>query len=90
MALVQSMEAGVEKVKLFPEVTLDIEALAEYSGQGVCRYVRLLCDTADRYREELSTWARNRDWRVSQDGGIGEEFVIYRKREEEEEENEEE
>ena len=45
--LVQAMESRVEKVELGDvvrprdEVTLDIEALTEYSGQGVCREVQL-------------------------------------------------
>ena len=30
------MESRVEEVMLSDEVTLDIEALAEYSGTGVC------------------------------------------------------
>ena len=66
----QAMESGVKKawlgfknVKQEYEVTLDIKALAEYSGQGVCRYSELQDDTAARYREELRTWARSRNWR---------------------------
>ena len=38
-ALVRAMESDVERVRLNVEVTLDIEALTEYSGQGVCRRV---------------------------------------------------
>ena len=63
-ALVQAMLSGVRWVRLMEKVTLDVEALAEYSGQGVCREVRLLGDTAARYKEELRTWASNRNWRV--------------------------
>ena len=62
-ALVQAMEAGVKWVML-GGLTLDMEALAEYSGQGVCSKVTLYDDTAARYRGELVTWARSRDWRV--------------------------
>ena len=68
-ALVQAMESGVEEVRLTNGVTLDIEALTEYSGQGVCRNVELFLDesyTADRYREGMRTWARSRNWRVSE------------------------
>ena len=36
-ALVHSMELQVEMVLLSVESTLDMESLAEYSGQGVCR-----------------------------------------------------
>ena len=58
------MESVVEEVRLSEEVTLDMEILAEYSGQGVCRDVLLYDDTTDRYSEELRTWASNRNWRV--------------------------
>ena len=65
-ALVQAMESGVWRVSLESEVTLDIETLTEYSGQGVCRELRLYYDTADRYKEELKrTWARNINWKVA-------------------------
>ena len=64
----QAMESRVERVVLHGEVTLDIEALAEYSGQGVCRTVMLQWpDTMARYRQELVTWARSRNWRVDSD-----------------------
>jgi len=68
-ALVQAMESRVERVKLWmwEEVTLDIEALAQYSGQGVCWKVWLWEDTVARYGEQLRTWARTKDWRVSTD-----------------------
>ena len=67
-ALVQAMESGVKEVRLTNGVTLDIEILTEYSGQGVCRKVELFLDAsyrADRYREGMRTWARSRNWRVS-------------------------
>jgi len=64
-ALVQAMESHVEKVELGfgDSVTLDIEALTEYSGQGVCSRVVLWDDTVPRYREEMRTWASSRNWR---------------------------
>ena len=65
-ALVQTMESVLEEVFLGDDVTLDVEALAEYSGQGVCREVKLYY-TLDRYREELMTWARSKNWRVVSD-----------------------
>ena len=68
-ALVQAMESGVEKVDLCDKMALDLEALAGYSGQGRCREVELRGDTAARYREELRTWARNRNWKVRMDKG---------------------
>ena len=69
-ALVWAMESRVERVWLGGEVTLDMKALAEYCGQGVCRWVELLSDTAARYREELVTWAISRDWFAQQVPGL--------------------
>ena len=44
------------------EVSLDITALTLYSGQGKCRWVRCWHDTADRYREEVTSWAKTINW----------------------------
>ena len=68
-ALVRAMESHVESVRLgfWGEVTLDIMALHHYSsGQGRCRRVELLNDTARRYREEVRTWSRRINWVVKQ------------------------
>ena len=44
---------------LHNEVTLDIEALVEYSGEGACKEIELNNNaTLDRYSEELRTWAK--------------------------------
>ena len=64
-ALVQAMESGVGRVVLFEDVTLDIEALTEYSGRGECWDLRLSYDSRGRYREEMRTWARTRNWKVA-------------------------
>ena len=70
-ALVQAMESRVWDVTLNHEVTLDIESVVKYSGQGECRAVMLQWpDPVDRYREELVTWARSRNWRIAKDGGL--------------------
>ena len=66
-ALVRAMESRVEEVRLHREVTLDIRDLMEYSGQGKCREVRCYGDTADRYREQLRTWATSNNWTVTND-----------------------
>ena len=58
-ALVQAMEYQLQSVTIFDEVTLDIEALVEYSGQGECRKVTL---RDDRYRDQMRTWARTKNW----------------------------
>jgi len=67
-ALVQTMESRVKEVKLWEEVTLDIEAMTEYSGQGQCNIMKLAGDSAARYREVLRTWARSKKWRVQTRG----------------------
>ena len=67
LVMVQAMETGVEKVRLDEKVTLDIEALTEYSGQGICREVKCYDNTAARYREDLRAWARSKKWRIDLD-----------------------
>ena len=66
-ALVRAMDSGVEELVLDREVTLDIRDLMEYSGQGKCRWVWCSNDTADRYKEQLRTWATNNNWIVQND-----------------------
>ena len=63
-SLVQAMESSVEMMWLGAEVTLDIEALVEYSGQEVCTEVKLVYDTGARYREEVIKWAKSKNWTV--------------------------
>merc|ERR1711971_1337541 len=65
-ALVGVLEDRVSCVQLF-NVTLDIEALVKYSGQGRCRDVACWGDTAARYREEMISWAKSRNWAVVND-----------------------
>ena len=66
-ALVQAMESGVPYLLLgggggdkAGEMTLDIEALVKYSGQGKCGLVGI--PTWYRYREQLRSWAKQRNW----------------------------
>ena len=44
----QAMLSGVERVVLFGKETLDMEAMAEYSDQGVSREVELRGDAVAR------------------------------------------
>ena len=70
-ALVQAMESGVEMVTLsLGDLELDIEALAEYSGRGRCRGLRLWEDTKKKYKQELKTWARSKNWTVEERGTL--------------------
>ena len=63
------MESGVRRVWLQVDVTLDIEALTEYSGQGKCKVVGIFCDTMhdrDSWREKLKTWATKlENWKIN-------------------------
>ena len=61
-ALVRAMESRVKEVMLF-DVTLDIGALMEYSGQGKCLWLVCAQDTAARYSDQLRTWATSRNWK---------------------------
>ena len=74
------MESRVEMVKLgfSGEVSLDISALTQYSGQGVCARVDSWYYTGVKYsyREELRSWARRINWRVDM---RSENFVIISK-----------
>ena len=53
------MESGVEIVELSGELTLDIKAMIEYSGQGKCREVWCYIDTGV-FKKDLRTWAQSR------------------------------
>ena len=61
LALVEAMESRVEKVGLY-EVTLDIEALAGYDGQGKCRALSCYDETADNNRDQLLNLATSINW----------------------------
>ena len=56
----EEVELGEEE-----EVTLDITSLTQYSGQGKCRRVTCWSATADRYREEVRSWAKRISWRAT-------------------------
>ena len=75
-ALVRAMESHVVEVVLYQEVTLDIRVLMEYSGRCICRNVECYGDTAPRYRDQLSTWVKSRNWAVTFDDNTY--FVINR------------
>ena len=68
-ALVRAMESRVREVELLEEVTLDITALMEYSGQGKCGQVECYYDSASRYREDFRTLAQNKNWQMIVGGG---------------------
>ena len=65
-ALVRAMESRVEAVRLCEVVTLDVEALMAYSGQGECGEVEGEDEAGARYREYLRAWAASRNWAVTE------------------------
>ena len=74
-ALVQAMETRLPHLCLGGgdgdkegEMSLDIEALVKYSGEGKCRHIT--CWSPTWYREELRTWAEQRNWRLARDDDI--------------------
>ena len=74
MALVRAMESRVETVMLgliMGDLSLDIRALTQYSGQGKCQWVSCHYETANKYREEVRAWA---NWTVLVD--MDDEIII--------------
>ena len=65
-ALVTAMRDGVQRVGLV-DVTLDIEELTQYDGQGSCSGLAVCDDSRIRYRERLRRWAADKGWRVTRD-----------------------
>ena len=61
-ALVRAMESRVEKVFLYNEIELDMEALSEYSGQGRCRVLECKGVREVTSCSQLITWAYKREW----------------------------
>ena len=72
-ALVWAMESNVKRLVLGPmgDVSLDIRALTQYSGQGKCQWVSCHYETANKYREEVRAWA---NWTVLVD--MDDEIII--------------
>ncbi len=69
-ALVRAMESRVSELELnggCSTMTLDINTLTSYNGLGKCTKVKCYNNTAHKYRKELRTWARSRNWRVTSD-----------------------
>ena len=69
-ALVTAMRDRVQTVVLYNGVTLFIEELTKYVGQGCCIGIGLLGDTRTRYGDRLRRWAADNRWRVTRDDGV--------------------
>ena len=71
--------ANAERVFLgyFGEVTLDISTLVTcYNGQGKCKRIEFIDETAVKYRQKVRKWAQRISWRVTRDDSNG--IVIKR------------
>ena len=64
-ALVTAMRDRVQVVELYYEVTLDIEKLTQYNGQGHCSMLDVWDCTRTRYGKRLRRWASDKGWRVT-------------------------
>ena len=51
-------------------VTLDIEELTQYDGQGRCSELWVLYDKRERYRDRLRRWTAHKGWRVTLDNDM--------------------
>mgnify|MGYP001317337766 FL=1 len=50
-------------------MTLDIEELTKYSGQGKCDQIRIW-DCFANFREQLLAWAQSKDWVVVENSNL--------------------
>ena len=67
-ALVTAMSHRLDLVLLSQGVTLDLDALTAYDGRGHCTRLEVVGDTTlTRYREQIKTWAREKEWTVTRD-----------------------
>ena len=63
-ALVTAM-TRMTRVGLGSGVTLDIEVLTRYDGQGRCSVLEVCSDTRERHRSRLRRWAADKGWTVT-------------------------
>ena len=66
-ALVTAMRDWVHIVELYEDVTMDIEELTQYDGQGGCSVLWMEGDTRTMYRVRLRRWATDKGWTVTRD-----------------------
>ena len=64
--LVAAMVTRVEWVNLV-DVTLDMEKLAQYDGEGECGSVMLRGEAWERCRDQVKVWAENMGWETLED-----------------------
>ena len=66
-ALVTAMRDRVQGVTLWSGVTLDVEELTQYDGQGRCSELDVRGEMRERYGDRLREWAADKGWRVTWD-----------------------
>ena len=60
--LVAAMDTRVEWVRLGGDVTLDMDTLAQYDGEGECEQVVLAGPATAEYGDQVMMWAENMGW----------------------------
>ena len=66
-ALVTALTKRLVTVTLDYSVTLDIQTLCKYKGQGKCQSLEVRYDTRRMYEERLRQWAAEVGWAVKAD-----------------------
>ena len=74
--LAVAMVSGVKEVRLGKNVTLGMETLTQYNGQGECEEVELFDNTKERYLDQVKVWAGDMDWEI---GGEDQEIIMSRR-----------
>ena len=60
--LVEAMEQRIACLMIRADVDLDINALLEYSGMGLCKDIRLGYDAGCKYGDQLMQWSLRNKW----------------------------
>ena len=64
--LVAAMDTRVKWVTLCGSVTLDMETLTQYDGEGVCGEVKMNGISILRYGNQVKKWAENMGWKIEE------------------------
>ena len=76
-ALVRAMESRVEWVQLGPNMSLDLDSITQYSGNGKCKTIKYYIANTDRFGEKtMGDWARRNNWGQSS-AVVNEEYTVH-------------
>ena len=67
-SLVKCLNTNMSVLLLNNNTTVDISVLSQYNGTGKCGYVWCYYDSYDSYRGQVTQWARNKRWKVEDNG----------------------